>query len=172
MSESELSGAARRSVDTAWEVARRTVREARQAIWRLRHDAVGEEALPQAVEKMVAAARIPVPVRVRVDGKPRGLDGDLTFALLRISQEAIANGARHAGAARIDVSLLYGEQDLELRVEDDGRGMDAPPCPASGHFGIAGMKERAAEIGATLEITSVLGRGTRVNLRLPLERRS
>jgi signal transduction histidine kinase len=117
---------------------------------------------------MIAAARLDVPVRVEVSGRPLALADDVRVALLRIAQEAIANAARYARARRIQVALGYGAGQIELRVEDDGEGMAGGPDPGAGHFGIVGMRERAGEIGGTLEIRSGAGTGTAVCVRVPL----
>jgi signal transduction histidine kinase len=83
----------------------------------------------------------------------------------RIGYEAIRNAFMHSQAKKLEVSLKYG-QDLNLRVSDDGVGID--PMVASkgkaGHFGLQGMRERAGRIGAKLSLISNLT-GTELSLR-------
>ena len=73
------------------------------------------------------------------------------------------NAFRHAGASRIEVQLSYGEKSFELRVRDDGKGIDpkflTDEGPA-GHFGLRGMRERAQQIGGKLTVWSAPGSGT------------
>jgi signal transduction histidine kinase len=93
--------------------------------------------------------------------------------ILRVAQEAIHNVHKHAGAKNLFVQLEYGPETIALEVRDDGRGFEAGAevAPAAGHFGLTGMRERAASIGGTLEVTSETGGGTVVRLgaRAPRE---
>jgi signal transduction histidine kinase len=81
--------------------------------------------------------------------------------LLRIVQESLANVARHAQAAHVWVRLETHEGGLRLTVQDDGQGFD-PGLNAErpGAYGLRGMRERAQQIGAKLEIESIPGQGT------------
>jgi signal transduction histidine kinase len=90
--------------------------------------------------------------------------------LLRVALEAVTNAMKHAHASRIDVTLSFTPDQVEVNVTDNGRGFDAdrPPPPSSGHFGLFGMKERAEKLGGQLTITSrPPGGGTEVRLVVP-----
>jgi signal transduction histidine kinase len=96
--------------------------------------------------------------------------------IYRIAQETLENVIRHAGAARIRVSLEQTGSRMTLSVEDDGQGVDLEVLGTSAangndRFGIRGMRERAALIGGQLEITSRAGQGTCVRLTAPVEGR-
>jgi len=82
-------------------------------------------------------------------------------------QEALTNVARHAGPATATVHVTYGEQDVTVQVDDDGR-RGARPRPAGGS-GIAGMRERVAALGGDLYAGPRPGGGFRVRARLPLD---
>jgi signal transduction histidine kinase len=84
-----------------------------------------------------------------------------------VLREALRNIELHAGARRVDIELRREDDAVRLDIRDDGVGFD-PARPASGHFGLVGMKERAASIGATLDIVSAPGGGTRLSLRAPI----
>jgi signal transduction histidine kinase len=90
-------------------------------------------------------------------------------ALLRIYLEALTNALKHAGARHVRVALEPRGKDIVLRVMDDGRGFDAREAPrrdeAAG-WGLMLMRERAAAIGAELQIHSDRGTGTRIELVL------
>jgi signal transduction histidine kinase len=95
--------------------------------------------------------------------------------ILRVAQEAIHNVKKHAEASSLSVQLEYGPAEIALEVRDNGRGFAAeqvsrngkgPDSPA-GHYGLTGMRERAAVIGGTLEVASEPGAGTTVRLRTP-----
>ena len=89
----------------------------------------------------------------------------------RIAQQACANALRHAGATEIRLSAAFAADQLDLTIEDNGRGFevgtDLTQWLARRHFGLAGMHERAALIGAALHVQSAPGQGTRVRLVWP-----
>ena len=106
-------------------------------------------------------------------GTARALRPEIGDAFLRIGTEALANAFKHAQASRIDVELSHGDDQLRLRVRDDGAGMDAAVLAAGGrpgHWGLTGMRERAAQIGAALTLVSRPGAGTELELRLSAAR--
>jgi signal transduction histidine kinase len=86
---------------------------------------------------------------------------------LRIVGEALTNVRRHADATVVRVRAGVDDGQLILEVRDNGHGFD-PTAPGNGGFGVAGMRERAAQIGARLEIDSAPRRGTRVRLGVPV----
>ncbi|MGB3542084.1 sensor histidine kinase, partial [Rubrivirga sp.] len=94
-------------------------------------------------------------------------------AIVRIAQEALSNAGRHAQADRITVSLIEDEGQAVLEVADDGVGFDDHVRDVDhvrgGHFGLAGLRERAEALSGTVEITSAPGDGTRISARLPLK---
>jgi signal transduction histidine kinase len=88
-------------------------------------------------------------------------------ALFRIAQEALANVAKHARARNVRISLQREAGDAVLEVADDGRGFDAASRPGGGRLGMTTMRERAAAVGARLEVDSTPGGGTSVRVALP-----
>ncbi|MDQ3935526.1 MAG: histidine kinase [Actinomycetota bacterium] len=98
------------------------------------------------------------------------LTNELCGALFGITQEAIANAGRHAKANRVIVTLRPVEDEVELRISDDGEGFSGPgplSSTTSGHIGLASMRERAELIGGRFEIETG-DRGTKVLVRAPL----
>jgi hypothetical protein len=95
--------------------------------------------------------------------------GDLkpstVFALQRIVLEAIANALKHSGSQLLRLSARACNGEVEVRIEDDGRGFD--PSQAAAGLGLASMRARAQRIGARLRIQSHPGSGTTVKLSLP-----
>ncbi|WP_263381216.1 sensor histidine kinase [Granulicella arctica] len=91
--------------------------------------------------------------------------------LYRITREAIANAFHHAAAAKVEVEMIYGDQQFVLRVRDNGVGID-PKILRAGfrekHWGLPGMRERAKTIGAELDLWSQLKAGTEWELRMPM----
>jgi signal transduction histidine kinase len=92
----------------------------------------------------------------------------LRHNLLRIGPEALTNAVKHGKPSRIDVRLRYDHARFSMRVRDDGLGFDTACPPPPGHFGLAGMRERAAEIGARLELSSRVNGGTEVQVTVDL----
>jgi signal transduction histidine kinase len=128
------------------------------------------EALERAVRLLTAGVRT-LAVQVRVVGRQRPLPASVEPELLRIAQEAVANLVKHSGARRGEVRLEYAAgRAVTLRVTDDGQGFD--PAAVRGaadretRFGLAGMGERAARLGARLSVQSAPGKGTRVTVRV------
>ena len=107
---------------------------------------------------------------VETRGAPRALRPEAYRTLLDVAREALQNAYRHSGATRVEVKLAFYPTEVLLCVVDDGRGLVAVPGElllASGHFGLLGMQERAADLGALLAIESKVGCGCRVQLRVP-----
>jgi signal transduction histidine kinase len=135
----------------------------------------GDEAPPRApasglarLDGLVAGAGATgLEVGTRVEGTPRPLPAGTDLAAYRIVQESLTNVTRHAGPASASVLIAYGEKDLTVQVDDDGRGPVAP-AGGSGGNGIRGMKERVAALGGELTTGPRPGGGFRVLARLPL----
>jgi PAS domain S-box-containing protein len=91
--------------------------------------------------------------------------------LFRVTQEALTNAARHAGARRVRIVVTRDRDRVRLEVTDDGRGFDAAgELDAGVHLGLHGIRERATLAGGRAEIRSVPGKGTSVTVALPLPR--
>jgi signal transduction histidine kinase/ligand-binding sensor domain-containing protein len=109
-------------------------------------------------------------LRVIVEGKPQRLSPTLQDEIYRIGREVIRNAFHHAVASRIEVEIRYDEHQLRLRIRDDGKGIDPKVLEAGGspgHWGLAGIRERAKRIGSQFEFWSEAGAGTEVELRVP-----
>ena len=133
----------------------------------LQHDLAA--ALKALVEQLAARAR--PSVYITLDSSEVRLPDEVATAVFRITQEALNNAIRHADASEIEVRLTHYPDRLRLTVTDDGRGITGSQEPgrfvAQGHLGLAGMRERAAMIGAKLEVQSATDYGTAVVLEIP-----
>jgi signal transduction histidine kinase len=135
----------------------------------------GNEELPRAptsglarLDDLVARTRAAgLAVTTRIDGTPRPMPVGVDVAAFRIVQEALTNVTRHAGQANATVRISYGERDLTVEVEDDGRGAPAKSTSGGGQ-GIPGMRERVAALGGEFEAGPRPEGGFRVRARLPL----
>jgi signal transduction histidine kinase len=147
--------------------AQRALDESRAAIQSLGREGEGAFAseVAQVAEQLAARAG----ARVRLDLDPEAsATPEQRDQLLRIVREAVTNGVCHGRASTVAVQL-GGGRDLRLRVSDDGAGFDPDAAAPEGGrgFGLAGMRERARQIGAELTIRSRIGRGTEVEVVLP-----
>jgi signal transduction histidine kinase len=104
------------------------------------------------------------------DGVGGTLEPAVRTAMFHISQEALANIAKHARATRVWLSLRQEDGEVILQVIDNGRGFDASATPALLGHGLSNIVERGHAIGADVTITSGRGEGTTVTVRLPVSR--
>jgi signal transduction histidine kinase/ligand-binding sensor domain-containing protein len=149
-----------------------TLREARRAVWDIRApelegtDTV--DALNNAARTCIGGTGITM--RLDVVGERRRLSGDTELSVLRIGREAVLNAVQHSAATVITIEFGFDAHALTLRIADDGVGVDevtADFATQRGHWGIAGMRERAARLGGSLTISRARHRGTVVLLTLP-----
>jgi signal transduction histidine kinase len=108
--------------------------------------------------------------RVSVEGQPRPLHPIVRDEAYWIGREALVNAFQHSTGKQVEVEVLYGARELRIRCRDDGKGMTAEELAVrvgDGHWGVRGMRERAARIGGALDVLSRPGSGTEVELRVP-----
>jgi signal transduction histidine kinase len=129
--------------------------------------------LPSTVARLVDDVRRQTGLRVEMEelGAERELEPPLERAVMRIVGESLRNVAQHAHASAAKLRLSYGQSEITIVVEDDGVGFETESTLAtaaeSGHFGLAGMRERAESIGGTLTVLSHPGQGAVVTATLP-----
>jgi signal transduction histidine kinase/ligand-binding sensor domain-containing protein len=168
--------AAAKHLDKTRGYVREGLADARQSIWSLRSQDATETTLPVQMQRMVEhAGGHGLEAKFSLYGAYRPMPPGTEREILRVAQEAIHNVKKHAEASSVSVQLEYGPAEIALEVRDNGRGFavdqvarngKGPESPA-GHYGLTGMRERAAVIGGTLEVTSETGAGTTVRLRTP-----
>ena len=146
---------------------RGVIREVRDALYDLRTDVSDSQDLPTVLEAFIGRVRERSELHIELI-----CDRDQRLPLLqeremwRLAQEAITNVERHANATRIRVVWRCNGESATLDITDDGQGFPEGRAGRLDSYGILGMRERAASIGATLEISSEPGRGTRVRCTL------
>jgi signal transduction histidine kinase len=111
-------------------------------------------------------SRTGIPCQLSLPSAALVLDSERATATFRIFQECLTNVARHAQAQAVRISLCTEEENLILVVGDDGNGFRESEIGDS--LGVLGMKERAAEWGGKVQVSSSPGKGTRVTVRIPL----
>jgi signal transduction histidine kinase len=129
-------------------------------------------ALKALVSNMDARSSAPIQIEITAEVERMVISGETALAIFRITQEALNNALQHADASEIAVRLTQYPNLLRLTITDDGRGItgsaDSARFVAAGHFGLAGMRERAAMIGGKLDVQTAVDYGTVVILELPL----
>ena len=152
-------------------------RESRESLWNLRPE---REALAAPtdfgahLESCVARLTRGQPVQVKLSlDRGRHLPDEVERQLILITQEAIGNALKHSHTDVIVVAFRSDKRAATVRVTDRGCGFSvAARTGLSGHYGIAAMRERAGEIGASFELQSAEGAGTTVVVRWPLEQKA
>ena len=160
-------GAAKNELEETLEIGDRAIAEGRKTVQGLR-SVVTTSDLAEAVLAVgdELASRNAAAFRVVVEGPVRDLNPIVRDEVYSIAREALRNAFAHARATHIDAEITFDERVLQLRIRDDGKGI-APEFAEqgrAGHFGVAGMQERARRIGAKLAILSGAGTGTEIDL--------
>ena len=154
-------------VDYVLQLAEAGLAEMRALIFELRPESLETEGLVAAIEKQAGALRARYNITVNLSDCP---EPDVPLRVkeiaFRISQEALHNIVKHAGATSVDVGLEHTNGTLALTVTDDGAGFD-PTGEFAGHLGLKSMRERAEAAGGTLAIESEPGGGTTVHATIP-----
>jgi signal transduction histidine kinase/ligand-binding sensor domain-containing protein len=170
---------AMQALDGALERTAQAIAEGRDAIQGLRASTVVTNELAQAVTALGSemgrelashdsnqdSARF----HVVVEGPPRDLHPILRDEIYAIAREAVRNAFRHGQARNIEADIRYSGSLFQLRIRDDGKGID-PEVVAegrAGHYGVPGMRERAKRIGGRLDVWTGIGAGTEIELGIP-----
>lgn len=152
---------------------RRSHAELRQSIWDLRSRELEEFNLAGAMELSARETLqgTEVQVTLKTSGQVCPLPEVVEENLLRISREAVNNVIKHAEASKVELGLNFKRDAVILVITDNGRGFspDQAMGAKEGHFGLLGMSERAKRLRGTLEITSSRGRGTQIEIKIPLD---
>ncbi len=152
------------------QAAQQALKEMRLLVYELRpSDELGED-LAGTLERRLDSVekRTGISARLIVKDAIR-LDPVASMTLYRIAEEALNNTLKHAQARTVSVTLSADTGWVTLEIEDDGRGFDLQKSQRSGGMGLANMRERASELGGSLEVVTAPGAGTRVIARVKSE---
>ena len=165
--------------DAALERTEQAIAEGRDAIQNLRTSTTVTNELAQAVTALgnemshelasQGSAHDSAKFHMVVEGPPRDLHPILRDEVYAIAREAVRNAFRHAQAHDIEAQITYNGSSFQLRIRDDGKGID-PAIAAegrAGHYGVSGMRERARRIGGKLAVWTAAGAGTEIELNIP-----
>jgi signal transduction histidine kinase len=160
------SGQAQEMLEKMLETTRRGLDETRRSLRNLRAAPLEEMGLALAIRSLAQdfAARNDLELELQVPEEINNLPPETEHGFYRVTQEALENTIRHAGAKQVRVSLAQDGSGLTLTVADDGRGFDTDSQAEEHQLGVQGMYERAELIGAELSVTSQVNEGTVVRL--------
>jgi signal transduction histidine kinase/ligand-binding sensor domain-containing protein len=168
-------GKAKEQLEKTMERADQAIAEGRGAVYQLRSSATATNYLSEALSAVGRelsaennAVDKPPTFDLVVEGQPRDLHPIIRDELYRISREALHNAFKHAHARHTEAEISYGDRVFRLRIRDDGQGIPAEILGRGrpGHYGLPGIRERARQIGAELNIWSRDGSGTEIELSL------
>jgi signal transduction histidine kinase len=168
---------AKKALECALNCGDQAISEGRDAITDIRASTLANQDLATSItalmtnfgEELSEGKGASVSFRVLVEGTPRIVRPNIQSDIYRIARESLGNAFRHAQAQHIETEITYGKS-LRLRFCDDGKGIDPGIIEHGGrpgHWGLPGIRERAKQIGAQLEIWSELGAGTEIELSIP-----
>jgi len=160
---------AAQALGTALDRADQAIDEGRAAVQRLRTQPLAEVDFASSLKTLAEDTNTTqsVAFRVVVEGQNRRLVPLVRDEAHRIAQEAFRNAVQHANASVIEAELTFGDKTFTLRIRDDGAGFDPQRLEHSeraGHWGVRGMRERAAAVNGKLEVWSEKGAGTEIEL--------
>jgi signal transduction histidine kinase len=170
---SQLSAQSLQALDVSRTLIKQSIEEARRVISELRPTLVEDMGLEQGLRQYVTELCEEQKWDAEIITNTGGLEiaHPVEAAIFRIAQEALSNVRKHAQTERVRVELSKGESCLILRVQDWGQGFDARLIQQdeAEHLGLVSMQERTQMIGGVCKIESQPGRGTRVDVSIPLE---
>ena len=166
---SSLMNEAGQHMHRAADLARQSLSEARRSVSALRPKALEDANFWEALQENIKLITAGTTLRTgfQLSGPPRELPATWQANLLRIGQEALTNTLKHAHATQFNSRLSFNGQDLRLELSDDGDGFEVRGRHDG--FGLAGMRERVAQMGGTLTVTSTQGAGTKLVVVLPFK---
>ncbi len=158
----ELLGYARTQLSSS-------IDEARQAVWNLRgrESAHFGETLRDLTERLGQTSDVEFACQVK--GDAYDFHATAMHEIAMASREAIYNALLHANPTRIEVRAVFGHDDFELAVEDNGSGFESTGHAPQGHFGLIGIQERMRRLCGSVCVASVVARGTCVSIQVPRE---
>jgi signal transduction histidine kinase len=155
-----VAGSGASSVDEAYQITRSLLNDVRSVVADLRGMDIAQ--LTAAMNAM--AASIPTPkIQVDIDLGLSNIEPFTSHVLFRCAQEAITNAIRHSSAQNLWIKIQYSSSDYELEAHDDGKGV-ALLHPGNG---LNGIRERVADLGGELSISTAPGKGFGVSVKIP-----
>jgi signal transduction histidine kinase len=168
---SELSDNVQKKLNRIRGLVQETIFELRRVIFNLRPLTLDLAGLAPAVEQLAEECAQVASFRpiVSIIGNPIRFAKQSETAAYRIIQESLNNAFKHASASKVDVSIIFSDDFVEVSVNDDGKGFEVgnDSTPEVRQAGLIGMRERARSVGGHLQIKSSRAQGTSVSAHIP-----
>jgi signal transduction histidine kinase len=149
------------------DIAQQALKETRLLVYELQPAKLEQEGLVGALHQRLSAVEKRAGMEARLIAEELiHLPAIVEAGLYGIAQEALNNAIKHSGASLIIVRLSAGNGSVSLEICDDGKGFELSQTHDRGGIGLASMRERAEQLGGTLEVLSSVGKGTRVIVRI------
>jgi signal transduction histidine kinase len=160
---------ANETIDYMLKLTEGALAEMRALIFELRPESLATEGLLVALQKQTKAlcTRHSIDAQFFFDCEEPAIPVEAKEAIYRVALEATQNTIKHAHASRVEIRLGIRNRHLTLDVKDDGKGFDTNGSFPN-HFGLVSMRERASNLGGTVEVHSGPGAGTIVQMRVPM----
>jgi signal transduction histidine kinase len=158
-----------RQIATLELTTNKMIREMRALLLELRPTSLEHLSLDEALAELAAAYRTRLSISIHIDLTSMPLEARIEHALLRITQEALSNAARHAHATEITLTLAPCGEAVELCIHDNGRGFNTEDPSLRHGLGLHLLQERVEELHGSLQLESSPGVGTALKVRVPLE---
>ncbi|MDH3248227.1 MAG: sensor histidine kinase [Acidimicrobiia bacterium] len=161
----------RRHLDTAAEIARQSLADARRSVRDIRPTELDGSRLPAAISEVARrwSTTAGVPVQFTGTGESRTLPTQIEVALLRAAQEALANVGKHAEAGRAGITLSFTDDSVVLDIRDDGVGFDTHGQLKRDSYGLTAMRRRVEQVDGEMHVESARGEGTAISVRVPTD---
>lgn len=162
----------RERVANALELLTQTIQVVRRISTSLHPSILDDFGLSAALEWQITEFQKHSGIRCQIKALPQSLtlERDRALALFRICQETLTNVARHAAATEISLSLQEEQENVWLRIHDNGRGIIVDDLAKRRSLGLIGMRERALSLGGEFSVQGTPGQGTTVTVRIPIPR--
>jgi signal transduction histidine kinase len=156
---------AKEAIHKAQAMAHQGLTQVRESVAALRESPVSSRPLDDAISVLLEEVESSgIVTEFQVLGEPQALEHKVALALYRAAQEGLTNVCRHARASRVDVTLNFQPADVHLEIKDNGVGVGQ----TSGGFGLLGIRERMQLLGGKLEVSTGVGKGFCLTVRVPL----
>lgn len=161
---------ARNSLTDNLEVIRNAVKELRMLSHSLNTNRIEKRQLEEVIETELNRIRAFSPIKcyLEVNGHVTNLSAETRLLIFRILQEALQNVIKHAEAQTVTITINYDDSLFNMKIKDDGRGIDKDSLNSSDSLGMANMHERARLMGGILSVLSDGQSGTEVSLDIPI----
>jgi signal transduction histidine kinase len=170
LGQANIDGKVRDPVEHILALSQTALAEMREQLFDLYPTALGEKGLVRALAQHCDTLRARYPLAIEFMACPEpAFSMQQREALYYIAREALCNVVRHAGAKHVDISLTTENGQVILSIEDDGAGFDPSVLARDETMGLRNIEERTKLLGATFELRSRLGIGTRITVRLPVQ---